>query len=290
MVNNKNGSVELSMTTVIVIVMGVAILSLGLVWARTTIQNIIKLDCSKNPNAEGCVCDEYFDYRECSENCEKYYKNSGDRYNKNYQNCNWDCMDKLNGKSPHYCLRAHNPNECEKGNPNYVWENKTKINRGYIRDCCVNFDYYSKNYLNFTLYEYNESLKGYESIIKTTLMIKKDITQQEKEGRYVCVDNFDFNSSFNFISIEDKYILLDRCYNTQKTIEVQECRKKTDLELFKEKLDSYDCEKLLLDMTEECDILITFLNREHYCEYNYYEESDDKLKEIFMLKNCEVKW
>ncbi len=61
----------------------------------------------------------------------------------------------------------------------------------------------------------------------------------------------------------------------------EKCRKKTDVELFKEKINGYDCKKLLLDFTEDCW---------RRCKYNYYdEEGDDELKEIFILKNCEVK-
>ena len=58
MKRNKKGAIELSWATIIIIVAGVIILSLGLVWVRGVMQDAIKVDCEKTPSAEGCICEE----------------------------------------------------------------------------------------------------------------------------------------------------------------------------------------------------------------------------------------
>ncbi|MBT4630627.1 hypothetical protein HOC06_00165, partial [Candidatus Woesearchaeota archaeon] len=38
--NNKKGAIEMSMTTIIVVVIGITLLSLGLVWVKTIFDNL----------------------------------------------------------------------------------------------------------------------------------------------------------------------------------------------------------------------------------------------------------
>ena len=60
------------------------------------------------------------------------------------------------------------------------------------------------------------------------------------------------------------------------------CRKKTNLELFKEKLNKYDCEKLALDFTEDCSSGVS------NCKSDFYGENEDKLINYFILKGCKL--
>ena len=76
-----------------------------------------------------------------------------------------------------------------------------------------------------------------------------------------------------------EYIQSDKIPENKVKVEWQICRQKTDLEKFKEKLNNYDCEKLALDFTEDCVF---------NCEHNYYEPDDERLKEYFLLKNCNI--
>ena len=50
---SKKGAIELSMTTIIVIIMGITLLSLGLIWIRGTFSEITGLSKGAFEKAEG---------------------------------------------------------------------------------------------------------------------------------------------------------------------------------------------------------------------------------------------
>ncbi|MBI2671963.1 hypothetical protein HYX16_03445 [Candidatus Woesearchaeota archaeon] len=54
---NKKGAIELSMTTIIVIIIGITLLSLGLFWVRGTFRNIVGLSEEAFSQAEGAISD-----------------------------------------------------------------------------------------------------------------------------------------------------------------------------------------------------------------------------------------
>src|SRR3989344_4838532 len=54
---DKKGAIELSMTTIIVIIMGITLLSLGLFWVRGTFRNIVGLSEEAFGQAEGAISD-----------------------------------------------------------------------------------------------------------------------------------------------------------------------------------------------------------------------------------------
>ena len=54
---SKKGAIELSMTTIIVIIMGITLLSLGLIWIRGTFSEITGLSKGAFEKAEGSISD-----------------------------------------------------------------------------------------------------------------------------------------------------------------------------------------------------------------------------------------
>ncbi len=53
----KRGAIELSMTTIIVIIIGITLLSLGLIWVRGTFKNVTDLSEQSFEQAEGAISD-----------------------------------------------------------------------------------------------------------------------------------------------------------------------------------------------------------------------------------------
>ena len=53
----KKGAIELSITTIIVIILGVTLLSLGLIWIRSTFRNIGDISESAFQKADGAISD-----------------------------------------------------------------------------------------------------------------------------------------------------------------------------------------------------------------------------------------
>ncbi len=53
----KKGAIELSMTTIIVIILGITLLSLGLIWVRGTFKNINRLSQGAFEKADGAISD-----------------------------------------------------------------------------------------------------------------------------------------------------------------------------------------------------------------------------------------
>lgn len=54
---DKKGAIELSMTTIIVIIIGITLLSLGLIWVRTTFKNVEDLSKKAFEKADGAISD-----------------------------------------------------------------------------------------------------------------------------------------------------------------------------------------------------------------------------------------
>lgn len=54
---NKKAAIELSMTTIIVIIIGITILSLGLLWVRGTFKDITRLSGDAFKQADGAISD-----------------------------------------------------------------------------------------------------------------------------------------------------------------------------------------------------------------------------------------
>ena len=54
---NKKAAIELSMTTIIVIIMGITLLSLGLIWIRGTFSEVTSLSKGAFEKAEGAISD-----------------------------------------------------------------------------------------------------------------------------------------------------------------------------------------------------------------------------------------
>lgn len=54
---NKKAAIELSMTTIIVIIIGITLLSLGLIWVRGTFKNINRLSDDAFKQADGSISD-----------------------------------------------------------------------------------------------------------------------------------------------------------------------------------------------------------------------------------------
>ena len=112
------------------------------------------------------------------------------------------------------CLKTEQKNECEKGNPKWIWQD-TRM---------------------FSIYNNITLVSG----------CIESIYDHKKGG---CIPN-------------------------------RFCRKKTDLELFKEELNKYDCDKLALQFIDKC--------RWGICKYNFYRETDSELKKYFVLKGCKI--
>ena len=53
----KKGAIELSMTTIIVIIIGITLLSLGLLWVRSTFTNINRISQGAFEKADGAISD-----------------------------------------------------------------------------------------------------------------------------------------------------------------------------------------------------------------------------------------
>ena len=51
----KKGAIELSMTTIIVIILGITLLSLGLIWVKGTFGDITRLSRSAFEQADGDI-------------------------------------------------------------------------------------------------------------------------------------------------------------------------------------------------------------------------------------------
>jgi len=107
-----------------------------------------KTKCELNPNAEGCICDEwkYVSRVECTEYMlDKYgityreysethgggetitgsdYYNGGENTYNLVRGIDDRIVFNVTEKCPKYCIKSHEPNECEKGNPNYIIDSK----------------------------------------------------------------------------------------------------------------------------------------------------------------------
>src|SRR3989338_5258429 len=54
---NKRAAIELSMTTIVVIILGITLLSLGLLWVRGTFKDITRLSDDAFRQADGAISD-----------------------------------------------------------------------------------------------------------------------------------------------------------------------------------------------------------------------------------------
>lgn len=273
-------------TLIIIIVVTLA----GLLGGKLIRENL-KPNCEKNPNEKGCICEEYSSKiyelnipRDKNDMIVEYVENlTGycDLINFDEEIATYRCFNENV-----ICVKSHSSNECEKGNKDYVLENKTRIEK--IAN--PNFTWCTSFFLDFQCELFNRTSKKFKS---DCIYVEKRGDWESHWNQGYCDESDEWLDEYYQFCVKRELEHREKCRKTLEFIENKiieyECRKKTDLEFFKEKLDSYDCYKLALDFTEDCDILITFLNRGHYCEYNYYKESDEKLKEIFLLKNCEAK-
>jgi len=212
--------------------------------------------CEREPTNEACECDEWKERPlRIQINCQNPRLPNGDydwEVCQNITNVAWDEANKYKDKT---CIKAHQKNECEKGNTDYVLDIDKVFVVSLLGFCNLDSLYlYESEIPDEFIYNNNTyHFKGNDRMSDDCILTYWDDSKIEEwnEGH------------FEKVNIKSK-----------KT-----CRKKTSLERFKDNLNKYDCEKLALDFTESC------LTR---CKYDYYEKNDEELKDIFKLKNCQI--
>ena len=113
--------------------------------------------CELDPEAEGCICDEYQWKERCQEIIDFLEKPKIKELPENFTEELYEHEEEMLKicKIIYYpCISSHLPNECESGNPDWVWEEK-KIypqrvkfycNKNYVECHIGDYEYYNKTW------------------------------------------------------------------------------------------------------------------------------------------------
>lgn len=233
-----------------------------------------KTICELDPNAEGCVCDEY-NYDKDYIDLKRLFENLLEEpcYSRK-ETCEW-VDEEARRKIEYYtnliektkvCIKAHEPNECEIEDVNFIW------------DCPPT---YTETIVTQTV-EDNEWRMVDSKDLGEPCVIESIINDSGRfEAIINCTNEFGWDTDVWTVTPPPWKINTDPIVDglNKVTYEDCTCRPKTNLEKLKDKLKEFDCEKILLDLNEDC-----LFN----CKHNYYSEQDETIKDYYIFKGCKI--